>query len=861
MRRTRSLPLLFAALPLGAVLALSAAARADTVGTAGAVNTTSSGTAPGTPTRVIEIGTQVVENEKIQTTATGSVQVLFIDKTTLNVGPNSTLVIDRFVYNPVTTKGELALSLGKGVMRVVGGVATHSEGATIRTPVAAIGLRGGIAIISHSGASGTHAILGFGRMSVTSLCGGSDCHPTTVDLSRPGYGVTITGFNRPPSSPGRASSQELAQLNAQLTSRGDQSGGASQQPTDNQAQSYNVGTSNSPGAPIIQTASQGRASALTVANATRRTVQQGAQIGASVGTATRVAIQNVIQALTPVKPPPITPPPITPPPIVPPPIVPPPIIPPIGPAPTATYAMVTPGPFSTSAGASPVPYLTGAFAGSGGFKVSPILGYQSGGLNADGTPATTSRQFQAGLSVTGQGANQNATLFVMTSAISNAPNIGFTQAGGFTGVTMRNQAGWFGLASGAVSSATPATAPNTVPTINGVPIASFALNNTNTNLLTGTVSNSQSSNFVKPATTNYTFNPVTTGTPTTLANNHPTLSLQGYVGGVMVTALGGTKGAPSNFTKPYVITNLTGQPGDVGIFLPGDSSEMLAVFNVKSVAAPTNGMASSSYVFGSLNGNGQNGLNGARGTYVNPSNFAARDAAVFANGANIPVSLRTDGNSPLTTVGFANQQLVTASSVGANTSSFLTSISSVPVGQTVQPCKCESTQWGFWSASNGANKANGQIAFEDQGVLLLWVAGVPTTAGALPTAGMATYTGHAIANIAAGTAGLTYLAAGGFSNTVNFGTGVGNVKINGLDGTNYGGSVGLTPKTVNFGGVLNATAGGILNGRTATLAGSFFQGGPTNTTPLYGEMGGSLTLNGTLASPYLGSGIFAARKP
>ena len=96
--------------------------------------------------------------------------------------------------------------------------------------------------------------------------------------------------------------------------------------------------------------------------------------------------------------------------------------------------MVTHGPFSTSAGPSPVPYLTGAFAGSGGFTVSPILGYQSGGLNSDGTPNTTSRQFQAGLSVTGKGAAQNATLFVMTSAISNAPNIGFTQAGGFTGV-------------------------------------------------------------------------------------------------------------------------------------------------------------------------------------------------------------------------------------------------------------------------------------------------------------------------------------------------------------------------------------------------------------------------------------------
>ena len=852
MRRTRLLPLLFAVLPLSAVLALSAAARADTVGTAGAVNTATSGTAPGASTRVIEIGAQVVENEKIQTTASGSVQVLFIDKTTLNVGPNSTLVIDRFVYNPATTKGELALSLGKGVMRVVGGVATHSEGAAIRTPVAAIGLRGGIAIISHSSAKGTQAILGFGRMTVTSVCATTNCTPTTTDVSRPGFVVKVAGLNLQPSSPDRASSQELAQANGQLTSKGGQTGGASQQPTDDQAKSYNVGTPTSPGASMIQTASQGRANALTAANAMGQTVAQGAQNSASTGTATRVAIQNAIQASTP-----IVPPPIIPPPIVPPPIVPPPIIPPVGPTPAATYAMVTRG-FSTSTGPSRAPYLTATFAGSGGFKVSPILGYQSGGSNLEGTPATTSRQFQAGLSVTGKGANQNATLFVMTSAISNAPNIGFTQAGGFTGVTMRNQAGWYGLAGGAVSSATPTTAPNTVPTMNGVPIASFALNNTNTNLLTGTVANSPSSNFVQTATANYTFNPVTTGKPTTLANNHPNLSLNGYVGGVMVTATGGSMSAPTNFTKPYVITNFNGQPGNVSILLPGDSSEMLATFNVRSASPPEGAMTNSLYVFGSVNGNNGTVLNGARGTYVNPSNFAARDAAVFANGANIPVSLRTDGQSPLTTVGFANQQLVTAESVGANTSSFLTSISSVPVGQAVQPCACESTQWGFWSASNGANHTNGQLAFEDQGVLLLWVAGVPTTAGALPTAGMATYTGHAIANIANGTAGLTYLAAGGFSNTVNFGARTGAVSITGLDGANYAGTVALTPGATTFATAAASPLAGTIGSRTAAINGSFFRGGATNTTPLYGEMGGSLILNGT---GYLGSGIFAARKP
>jgi hypothetical protein len=420
-----------------------------------------------------------------------------------------------------------------------------------------------------------------------------------------------------------------------------------------------------------------------------------------------------------------------------------------------------------------------------------------------------------------------------------------------------------------VSSATPTSTPNTVPTMNGVPIASFALNNADTNLLTGTVSNSQSSNFVKSAPANYTFNPITVGTATTSANNHPTLTLNGYVGGVMVTATKGVQGAPAGFTKPYVITNLTGQPGDVGIFLPGDSSEMLAFFNVGSVNAPKNAMTSSSYVFGSLNGNNQNGLNGARGTYVNPSNFAARDAAVFDNGANIPVSLRGNGQSPLSPVGFANQQLVTAGSVGANTASFLSSISTVPATPgnpfPVKPCNCESTQWGFWSAFNGATN-NGNLTFEDQGVLLLWVAGVPTTVGALTQArGTATYTGQAIANIANGTAGLTYLAAGTFSAAVNFGKQNGAITIGGLDGTSYAGTATWVKGTTSFLTLPGSPLVGTNGGRTAALAGSFFQGGPTNTTPLYGEMGGSLILNGLgptgIPGGYLGSGIFVARKP
>ena len=153
-----------------------------------------------------------------------------------------------------------------------------------------------------------------------------------------------------------------------------------------------------------------------------------------------------------------------------------------------------------------------------------------------------------------------------------------------------------------MSSATATSGPNTVPTQNGVPIAGFSLHNSSTNLNTGTVSNSQSYNYVQTGPRKLQLQSSHGGSPTTLANNHPTLALNGYVGGVMVTATGGASPPFTNYTKPYVITNLTGQPGDVGIFLPGNSSEMLASFNVGSVNAPANAMTSSNYLFGSLNG-------------------------------------------------------------------------------------------------------------------------------------------------------------------------------------------------------------------------------------------------------------------
>ena len=44
-------------------------------------------------------------------------QLIFLDKTTLNVGPNSDLVIDEFIYDPSRGAGQMAVSMTKGVLR------------------------------------------------------------------------------------------------------------------------------------------------------------------------------------------------------------------------------------------------------------------------------------------------------------------------------------------------------------------------------------------------------------------------------------------------------------------------------------------------------------------------------------------------------------------------------------------------------------------------------------------------------------------------------------------------------------------------------------------------------------------------
>ncbi len=132
----------------GAVLLTAGAVSATEIGAVAAVNRDVQGARPTEDPRRLLLNEKLIQNERITTSAESGGQVLFLDQTTLTLTPNSDIILDKYVFDPAADKGELAVTMLKGAMRMVGGRITKSSAATIRTPSATIGIRGGIGNIT-----------------------------------------------------------------------------------------------------------------------------------------------------------------------------------------------------------------------------------------------------------------------------------------------------------------------------------------------------------------------------------------------------------------------------------------------------------------------------------------------------------------------------------------------------------------------------------------------------------------------------------------------------------------------------------------------------------------------------------------
>jgi hypothetical protein len=84
----------------------------------------------------------VYANEKVTTGTTGRTALLFLDNTRIQVGANSTIVLDKYVYDPDKQVGEVGVNFGKGIFRFVTGGMKNKDGYDLKTPTATMVVRG-----------------------------------------------------------------------------------------------------------------------------------------------------------------------------------------------------------------------------------------------------------------------------------------------------------------------------------------------------------------------------------------------------------------------------------------------------------------------------------------------------------------------------------------------------------------------------------------------------------------------------------------------------------------------------------------------------------------------------------------------
>jgi hypothetical protein len=899
--------LLSLSLGVAALLALAPeqpAAAQEKVGINAAVNTDATGTPPGSAVRKLVIGQEVVHNERITTDAKGQTQILFLDGSSVSVGPNADLVIDEFVYDPATGTGKMTLTDIQGAMRFVGGKLSKQEGAvTLHIGTATIGVRGGVFVADVQPGGKTEVVFVYGK--AVTVAGQSGC---SQQLYRPGFAVDINGAGGCPDSPHQAPPGATGAIMAQLDGRSGGNGGATTVPTNatianspipntisnNIQVSIQEAGSNSPPAPTppaltvqppqvptnqTQIASSQTQTVVThpTPPAPPATTQVTGNIkdafvtntGFTNQTTSETSFTGTIQnqTLTAQS----TSFPFTLGPLVP------------GTTTQATgqrtdNGNLTRGPATTSPdgdfffadtvatggddvfffGGTPVsptffaptptpqilafnilpdytlgsgsqgqtiPFLP-SFAG--GTLANPVVSplyvvtqpnQTFGNFNAISNPnGTVPRTLQASLAINGQQGNQTAALVVSTGEFVTSTTSGnVTYEADVRGVYMPGGTSpLVHVASGAT--AVPDGTGNSLfgsSSIDGFVIDSNQLN-ANDQLISSTANSSQIG--VVNGTTNFAFNqPVLATTlPTGVGTNRSLPAELGYFGGIAENGAG----------HPYVLT------GDLVLTPNVTNSTFSAIFaGTDPFTQASSGVTSVVIPFGTVSGTDH-----ARSTIIDNNIFGATE------NYTVPVQITTPGGATITypTGSSGASTYPTAAMVSSGTVPGAANSLFQAAGAT--PCTCQYLQWGYWEANLPATNQGGPSNSVQSSYINTWVAGQPTVN--MPATGTGMYSGAAIGTV--NTASQTYLAAGGFSNTYNFGTNTGNISISNFDGANYTAAISGSSGSPGFAGSLGQTGGN----RIGIVVGGFAGPGAA-------ETGGTFSLHAPSGPSYIASGIFA----
>jgi hypothetical protein len=97
----------------------------------------------GSGSQAVVAGSHIFQDEVIKTGLKSMAQLIFLDETSLSVGPQSQVTLDKFVFNPSTGAGNVVINATQGAFRFISG-SQASSSYKINTAVATIGTRGTI---------------------------------------------------------------------------------------------------------------------------------------------------------------------------------------------------------------------------------------------------------------------------------------------------------------------------------------------------------------------------------------------------------------------------------------------------------------------------------------------------------------------------------------------------------------------------------------------------------------------------------------------------------------------------------------------------------------------------------------------
>jgi hypothetical protein len=142
--------------------------------------------------RYLSLMDDIYRNELVETFNESATEITFLDESTLTLGPDSSIVLDRFVYDPDKTTNEFVISVTEGVFRLATGT-MKDEDYKVRTPVATIGVRGTVIEVSVERPAD---LMGAASVELTVLEGEAFMTPCRGDLIVVPQGATAKTVDR-----------------------------------------------------------------------------------------------------------------------------------------------------------------------------------------------------------------------------------------------------------------------------------------------------------------------------------------------------------------------------------------------------------------------------------------------------------------------------------------------------------------------------------------------------------------------------------------------------------------------------------------------------------------------------------------